>query len=302
MRYYNYWDGDYFVRHMMMSALKAEGWSFSTISGARRLPLEGLREFAVAELKKAGANLDEISGFPSSIEIDLFAERGNEVLAIEIKTRLFARIRAEKVGTGFHHSSMHFGTPELAYKALKLLQGNKAYDQNQDEMGTICEFYRYLLALNYYSERFIGDVGPQKPLFNQIVSLGEQRNFKTAILVPFYCDISERQHIISCLNQLQTLLLNQRLEPYPVSLWVLTPTSKLINDADQPPSLRIDLFDKNGGGLSSPPLITPKDIKYAYDLTQHRGKYRGCAKCSYRKVCLSLEKDGNAINEKAAGL
>jgi hypothetical protein len=301
MRYYNYWDGDYFIRHMMMSALRAEGWSFSTGSGARRLPMENLRDLAVEELVKAGATPDEISRFPSLIEIDLFAERGDEVLAIEIKTRLFARIRAEKVGAGFHHSSMHFGTPELAFSALKRLQGNRAYDQDQDEMGTLCEFYRYLLALNRYSLHPKTNSGHREPLFDRIVSQGGRRTFKTAILVPFYCDISERQHIISCLDQLHNLLQSQRLEPYPISLWILTPTSKLINDADLPPSLRIDLFDKEGRGLPSPPIITAKDIQHAYDLTQDRGRYRGCVKCSYRRVCLALEKEYNPVNEIATG-
>src|ERR1044071_7540501 len=103
MKYYNYWDGDYFVRHMMISALRREGWSFSTDSGARRMQMDDLRELATKELFQAGATNTEVARFPSSVEMDLVAEREDEVLAIEIKTRLFARVKAEKVSSGFPH-------------------------------------------------------------------------------------------------------------------------------------------------------------------------------------------------------
>ena len=283
MQIYSYWCGDFFIRHMLISALKREKWKFKTPSGSQRLKLGKYRKKAIENLNRGSVKVSEIEQFPSSVEMDLFAERQNEILAIEIKTRLFARIG--KSDNEFLHSTMHFSTPFDGLIALEKLRRQKSYDLQQDEINTISEFYRYQLALNRLNDREKGEFHSyhQMKISDFLGVENEGFSIKTAVVVPFYCRKQERVHIAKSQKKINSLLSYQHLKTFPFSIWVIQPISKMINKNDLPPKVRLNFFDGLGENPSKPPQIKPSDITYAYNLTKNRRKYRGCKKCVYKK-------------------
>ena len=261
-----YWCGDPFVPTMVKSSLAKNGWQLlekydrnlnqnlvnhyqkKIFTDFLNLPRNGLRK------------IDENEHFGRRIDIDVIAEKENEIFLMEVKTKIYSQ---KQVYKNRDYSRYHFDRYPDAVEALLRLPTSF-----HEKLQSSCELLKYCLKLTdeTYKEKYK----------------------KIGVLIPFYINKEEPAHIIDYLKRLQIYSRGEHGLDIDVGLWQLNakinkryPSEVKISQVWETPNFKIQA-----------PTITKDDILAGHNrLSETNHVYRKCVECSNRKHCESLMKE-----------
>jgi hypothetical protein len=267
-----YWCGST-LSFLISKGLRDAGWYLETESGAKRLNLMGLKDFYENKLQRDFG----IKGqFASKAEVDVFACRDEVYLCIEIKTRMYARIRDVTNDYAFPytclHSRYHFDRyPEAVSALLELKKNPSIADDVHETVKSSCELLRYCLGL--------------------IQAGYADKSCFIVVLMPFYAKEIEFETVKGCLNRLGDYVSHNHGVKIPMAIWKVT-TDHLSYEG--PKNVWIETVYQQKKFNISPPLITSNHLNYYLQLWRKYRNWRMCGECKYRKFCYqSLKRDKN---------
>ena len=248
-----YWCGDPFTPTMIKSALNGENW-ISTINKKFYLS-ERLVNLYNQKLKKdfeeklqRTERLNE--HFGSSGDFDVFAEKGNNILCVEVKTKIFSTLRRKE------YAKYHFDSYPGCLDALLSLPKT-----SDEKISASCELLKYCLNLCEYHK---------------------QSKCHVAVLVPFYINPIELKNIPLYLKGLRQYVIDQHGLDVAMALWCLV--AKL--DEKFPKDVVIHQIWQSENFDVPPPKIRNIDIEEGdKKFSETRYTYGNCADCKNRYLC-----------------
>lgn len=235
-----------------------------TKTGSKRLGIGDFKNFYERRiLQEFGIN----EQFANVAEVDVFAYRNKTYLCIEIKTRMYARIRAEtrdyQIPYDSLHSRYHFDRyPEAVDALLMLKERPTLADDRHETIRSSCELLRYCLGL--------------------VQAKYANKSCFIVVLMPFYAKEVEFETTKECLDRLRSYVVEECKFDIPMAIWKLNVGS--LGD-EVPKDLWIDdLYQQNGFSIS-PPRIIKGQIRDSLMYWRKYKNWRRCAECKYRKFC-----------------
>lgn len=205
--------------------------------------------------------------FANSAEIDMFANRNNVYLCIEIKTRIYARIRAEtndyQISYNSLHSRYHFDKyPEAVNALLQLKKNPTLADDRHETIRSSCELLRYCLGL--MQEGYMG------------------KNCLIIVLMPFYAKEVEFKVVKECLDRLRNYVFDEYEFNIPMAIWKVNTDSL---NQEVPQNVWIEGIYQQDGFDIPPPTITYTHIQNSLVYWRTYRNWKKCSECKYRKLC-----------------
>ena len=253
VRNLRYWCGDPFTPTMLRSALNGESWKatinsrFSISNRYANMFDEKIREDFEELLQRKGRFSEH---FGSRGDFDVFAEKQNNILCIEIKTKIFSTKRRKE------YAKYHFDSYPGCIEALLKLPKT-----TNEKISSACELLKYCLKLLEYKK---------------------QSKCHIVVVVPFYISPIELQNIPLYLKRLRQYVINHYDFDIAMALWCLVASL----NKWYPEDVTIYQIWKSVNFKITLPSIKRADIMEGNKkLSSTNYQYGNCADCNNRIIC-----------------
>ena len=258
-----YWCGSP-LSILIKRSLQDDGWFIPTKTGSKRLSVTNFKGFYESKIRQ-GFGINE--RFANLSEVDVFAHKNDVCLCIEIKTRMYARIRLETnnytILYDSLHSRYHFDRyPEAIDAILKLRKNPTLADDRHETIKSSCELLRYCLGL--------------------IQAGYARKNCFIVVLMPFYAKEVEFKTVKECLDRLRNYVSQVYEFDIPMAIWKIT-TDHL--DYEVPEDVWIEEVYQQRRFSISPPSINNEHLQHSLLYWRKYKNWRKCGECKYRSFC-----------------